>query len=81
MDGRQVFERPESPASAVMQRAVIQGSEEAAALSETFVAAALARRAMTPQDLADELVWFRALESERAAGSNCFPVDKSNEAE
>jgi hypothetical protein len=62
VDGRSVFRRPESPASIVMMRSVVTSNEERDALSDVHARTRAERHAMSPDDIAQELIDFRAMQ-------------------
>ncbi|SMD14697.1 hypothetical protein [Kibdelosporangium aridum] len=62
MDGRQVFVRPESRASTTAKRDIIGTEEERDAVTEAHVISSLARRAMTVDEIEEEIKMFDELD-------------------
>lgn len=63
MNGRLVFDRPESPASVVAERRIITTSDQREALTESLVASLVVRRAMTEADIVAEIAELNAFEA------------------
>lgn len=65
MDGRQVFIRPEGRASTAAKRDIITSESEREAMAKAHVASALARRAMTNEQIEDEIEEFDELDKKK----------------
>jgi len=67
MDGRQVFVRPESRPSNVLKRDIITTEAEQDAATRAYVISAIARQALTREQIEAEIMEYQAYEQEQRA--------------